>query len=272
MSRVLPVAFTGERATLLATLWGRALDARSPTPILNDTMASEAVERIAFDFTKTGLRRGDPAAVALRARHLDGWAREFLRVHPKTTVLHLGCGLDTRVYRLDPGPDVRWFDVDYPDVIDLRRELYPAREGCELIGSSVTDSAWLAQVPGDRPVLVVAEGLTMYLQPGDGKALFQRILGHFPSGEFVFDALSRRGIRMQRFNRAIRAAGATVSWGIDGCTDLEAIDGRLRCTTRLSALDLAGFEQLRMSYRVMVKAARRFPAMKNLAAFYRLEF
>jgi O-methyltransferase involved in polyketide biosynthesis len=269
---VLPVAFTGERATLLATLWGRALDAESPNPILNDTMAAEAVRRIDFDFTRTGLRRSDPAAVALRARHLDRWAREFLSKHSAAVVLHLGAGLDTRGYRLDPGRDVRWFDVDYPDVIELRRQLYPSRPGHEMIGSSVADASWLARVPADLPVLVVAEGLTMYLKPDDGRDLFRRIVGHFPSGQFIFDALSRRGIRMQRFNKAIQAAGARVFWGIDGCADLEAIDRRLRCTTRLSALDLEGFERFSLSYRAMVKAARLFPAMKNIAAFYRLEF
>ena len=90
------------------------------SPILHDTMAAEAVKRIDFDFTKTGLRRGDPAAVALRASQFDGWAREFL-VRTRSHRAAPGRGLDTRVYRLDPGPDVRWFDLDYPDVIDLRR-------------------------------------------------------------------------------------------------------------------------------------------------------
>ena len=65
-------------------------------------------------------------------------------------------------------------------------------------------------------------------------------MDHFPSGQFVFDALSSRGIRIQRFNKAIQAAGASVSWGIDGCADLEAIDRRLRCVTFLSALDIDG--------------------------------
>ena len=83
---MLPVAFTGEKATMLATLWGRALDAESPNPILNDTMAAEAVRRIDFDFTRTGLRRSDPAAVALRARHLDRWARESFTEHSKAIV------------------------------------------------------------------------------------------------------------------------------------------------------------------------------------------
>jgi O-methyltransferase involved in polyketide biosynthesis len=266
------VHLTGEKATMLATLYGRALDARSADPILGDTMALDAVGQIDFDFTKTGLRRGDHAAVALRGRHLDGWAREFLTTHPRATVLHLGCGLDTRVYRLDPGPGVRWFDVDYPDVIDLRRQLYPPRGGYELIGSSVTDHSWLAHVPGDLPVLVIAEGLVMYLQEDEGTALFRRLVNHFSHGQLVFDALSRRAIRLQKFNKAIQAAGATVFWGIDSCADLEAIDRRLRCVTALSAFDLDGYEKLKPSARVMVELAKLFPAVRRLAVFYRLEF
>ena len=272
MGLVLRVNLTGERATMLATLYGRALDAGSPSPILGDTMAREAVDAIDLDFTKTGLRRGDAAAVALRARHFDGWARDFLAACPEATVLHLGCGLDTRVYRLDPGPGVRWLDVDYPDVIDLRRALYPPRDGYEMIGASVTDPGWLARVPGDRPVLVVAEGLVMYLTQDEGRGLFRRIVAHFPSGQFLFDGLSRRGIRLQRFNKAIQAAGARVHWGIDGCADLEAIDPRLRCVTIVSALELDGLDRLRMGYRVMVRIARVAPAARRLAAFYRLEF
>ncbi len=272
MALVPEVHLTGEKATLLATLYGRALDAESPNSILHDTMALETVRQIDFDFTKTGLRRGEHAAVALRAGHFDGWTTEFLAAHPKTTVLHLGCGLDTRVYRLDPGPGVRWFDVDYPDVIDLRRQLYPSRGGYEMIGSSVTDPSWLAQVPSDLPVLVVAEGLTMYLREDEGKGLFQRIVNRFPSGQFVFDGLSRRGIRMQRFNKAIQAAGATVSWGIDSCAELEAIDPRLRCVTSMGAFDLDGFEKLPTGYRMIAKAAKLVPAVRRMAVFYRLEF
>jgi O-methyltransferase involved in polyketide biosynthesis len=266
------VHLTDEKATPLATLYGRALDAESPGSILQDTMAAEAVRQIDFDFTKTGLRRGDPGAVALRDRHFDGWTREFLTAHPNITVLHLGCGLDTRVYRLDPGPGVRWFDVDYPDVIDLRRQLYPPRAGYEMIGSSVTDPSWPAQVPGDLPVLVVAEGLVPYLKEEEGKELFRRIVHRFPSGQFIFDALSRRSVQLTKYDRVIRAAGATVSWGIDGCADLEAIDPRLRCVTSLSVFDIEGFEKLRASYRVLIRMGRLLPAVKRMAVVYRLEF
>src|SRR5262249_38600637 len=93
--------------------------------------------------------------LAMRAWHFDQWTRAFLAVHPESTVLHLGCGLDTRVYRINPGPSVRWFDIDLPHVIALREGLYPEREAYRRIGSSVTDLSWIDAIAGDTPVLVI---------------------------------------------------------------------------------------------------------------------
>jgi hypothetical protein len=38
------------------------------------------------------------------------------------TVLNLGAGLDTRPYRMDVPQGLRWIEVDYPHVIDLKEE------------------------------------------------------------------------------------------------------------------------------------------------------
>jgi O-methyltransferase involved in polyketide biosynthesis len=65
------------------------------------------------------LPSGAAISLPVRAKHLDGWTREFLAAHPRSTVLHLGCGLDTRVYRVDPPAGARWYDVDLPAVIEL---------------------------------------------------------------------------------------------------------------------------------------------------------
>ena len=60
-----------------------------------------------------------------------------------------------------------------------------------MIGSSVTEPGWLDEIPVDRPVLVVAEGLVMYLSEKEVIALFSKITEKFPSGQFIFDAYSR---------------------------------------------------------------------------------
>jgi O-methyltransferase involved in polyketide biosynthesis len=74
-----------------------------------------------------------------KALGFDNWATEFLAAHERATVVHLGVGLDTRVWRVDPGPGVTWYDVDYPEVIDVRRKLFPDRTNYRMISSSVTE-------------------------------------------------------------------------------------------------------------------------------------
>ncbi|MEV0197216.1 class I SAM-dependent methyltransferase [Nonomuraea sp. NPDC050691] len=266
------VHLSEEKATLLATLYGRALDARSPRPILGDTMAAETVSRIDHDFRRVGVGPRTAVSIALRARLIDDWAREFLAATPEATVLHLGCGLDTRVHRLGPPAGVRWYDVDYPDVVELRRRLYPEPPGCTTIGTSVTDLAWLERVPRDRPVLVVAEGLVYYLGREEGRALVRAVAEGFPSGQLIFDALNRGGIRLQVINRPVRKAGATMHWGIEGPGDLLSISPRLRCVTALSAFDMEGFAELSLSHRLSVALARVSRTLRTMAVFYRLAF
>ncbi|MEV0974457.1 class I SAM-dependent methyltransferase [Microtetraspora glauca] len=266
------VAFTGARQTLLATLYGRALDSRSDHPVLGDTMAEETVRRIAYDFTRFHLSRGEATGVAMRGRQFDEWTAQFLAAHPDATVVHLGCGLDGRVFRVAPPAGVRWFDVDYPEVVELRRRLYPERAGCRLIGSSVTDPEWTAEIPGDRPTLVVAEGLTMYLTAPTMEALVHRIIDRFPRGQFVFDAVSPLGIRAQRFNRALRAAGATLTWGLDDPRRLESWDPRFTLLTELAAVDLPWIDRLPPHYRIACRIMKLIPPIRRMGLLLRYRF
>ncbi len=216
-----------EHETYLSTLYGKALDARAEDPILGDTFADEAVRRIDFDFDKLKLPDGGEITLPIRAKQVDGWTREFLAANPESIVLHLGCGLDSRVYRIDPPATVYWYDIDKPDVIELRRRLYPERHDYEMIGSSVTDPRWLEGIPANKRVLVVAEGLVQYLSEQDGIALFNRITEKFPSGQIVFDAYS--GLMVWIINLASRfgPTGVTLPWGISDPRALEKHVARL---------------------------------------------
>ncbi|MEV6280825.1 class I SAM-dependent methyltransferase [Nocardia sp. NPDC051832] len=265
------ISLSGPQATMLATLYGKALDAQSANSILHDTMALHAVEQIDFDKSATGLRKSDAVAVALRSLHFDNWTREFLAAHPEATVLHLGCGLDTRVYRIDPGPGIHWYDIDFPDVIDLRPELYPTRPGYELLATPLTPADWLDRIPADLPVLVVAEGVTMYLHEAAGRDLFRRIVDRFPSGQFLFDGFSRAGIKVQKINPVVRKSGSTLYWGIDTPADLESIHPRLHCRTTTTAFDHTA-PTLTPLYRLGMTIGRHFPVFRRMAISYRLDF
>lgn len=216
------VHLTGEKATLLITLYAKAEESRLPNSLLHDHYAAQAVERIDYDFSTLRMRRDVMIGLAMRAYTLDAWVREFIAAHRGATVLHLGCGLDSRVFRVDPPPEVSWFDVDYPEVIALRRALYPPRAGYALIGSPLADLAWLARIPTDKPTLVVAEGLFLYLSEEDVLQLLRVVTTQFPSGEIAFDGYSRLGLALARRNRMFRATGAVMRWTLQHPQTLEA--------------------------------------------------
>jgi O-methyltransferase involved in polyketide biosynthesis len=273
------VALKGAAETLLATLYGRAVDAQARYPVLADPTAVDVVERIDYDFSRLGMRTSDSLGVAIRARLLDTWTRRFLEAQPDATVVHLGCGLDSRVERIDPGPGVRWFDLDQPEVIELREQLYPARAGgYRVIGASVLDPGWLAEIPADLPALVVAEGLTMYLPAAAGPPLLRRMVGHFPRGELAFDTYSRLGVRLQKLVTPVRRSGATLSWGVDDPRDLERevpglrlLDG-VRAIESLRTLDPVTRAHLPGRMRRQLAVVGRIPGLRDIGHIARYAF
>lgn len=97
------ITLTKEKETLLATLYARAAESKSTNPIMKDEMAEQAVDRIDYDFGKLKV---DVLSIAMRAKQFDIWTNEFLSQNPKSTVFQLGCGLDSRIFRINPSSDV----------------------------------------------------------------------------------------------------------------------------------------------------------------------
>jgi O-methyltransferase involved in polyketide biosynthesis len=266
------VDLSGPPQTMLATLYAKALDADAARPVLGDQWAKLAVSRIDYDWRRTTVTPRAAAGVALRSAHFDRWTREFLAVHERATVVHLGCGLDARVFRIDPGPGVQWFDVDHPEVIALREQIYPRRDHCATIAASVTEPAWLAILPADWPALVLGEGLTMYLTEADGLALLRRAVGHFPSGELQFDAFSRFGLRFQVLNSVVRRSGSRLQWGVDTPADIVGAVPGVRVLVVESVFDAPGFEQLGAAYRLMSRAMSKVPVLRTISTYHRYAF
>ncbi len=271
--------FTGVRWgsvewTNLCTLYLRAYESRLERPVLGDQAAAEAVDRIDYDFARMH-RAAQPWAnqflVALRAKQLDTWAGDFLRRNPDAVVLHLGCGLDSRALRLDVPPGVSWFDVDVPDVMALRRQLYTERPGYTMIGSSVTERGWLDQIPTGRPALIVAEGLLMYLNEAELRDLLQRLTDHFGHGELLADLLSPWGPRFSQSPLLARASTSGITkWGTRDGHELPEWIPRLQLAETAMFLDpeKISLKPQRVFYRIM----SAIPFMRNYDRLYRFRF
>jgi O-methyltransferase involved in polyketide biosynthesis len=266
------VDLSGAPETMLATLYAKALDADAEEPILGDRFAKQIVERIDYDWKKTTITARRAPSVATRSAHFDAWTDQFLAAHPHSVVLHVGCGLDSRFFRLQPGPGVEWYDIDYPEVAALHAQLYPVAEHYHVVAASVTDPGWLADIPADRPALLVGEGLTMYLTEQEGTALLRRVVGHFGSGELQFDAFNGLGIKAQVLNPVVRRSGSTLRWAINGPDDiLAAVPGvRLLAWERWFESDT--FEMLPRSAKLMGKAMALVSAVADMSQYHRYAF
>lgn len=259
--------------TSLITLYGKAIDARMTPTILGDQMAAQAIEKIDYDFSRlTGVIQRVARHVAARAKHFDDWTSEFLAQHERATVVHLGAGLDSRVWRVNPGPGVSWYDVDYPDVIDVRGKLFPTRENYWVIAASVTTPDWLAQVPTEAPTLLVAEGLTQYLRPEEGHELFRRIVDRFQHGVVAFDGHNWLGIRIG--NRMLQRDFGTplLHWAINDQREVERAEPRLRCIDAVSALSLPSSAALPWSTRMFPWLMQSIRPLRDVGRYFRYKF
>jgi O-methyltransferase involved in polyketide biosynthesis len=167
---------------------------------------------------------------------------------------------------------VNWFDVDQPEVIELRRKLFPDRADYRMIACSVTDPEWLEQIPATVPTLVVAEGLFMYLLPAAGHELFRRPAGHFDSVTVTFDGLSRLGLRVtDRYVTRIVGPGL-LHWPLQDPRELELAVPGLRCTAAEPVICAPSTLQLGPLVRFLAAPARRIRPLRNIATYFRYEF
>jgi O-methyltransferase involved in polyketide biosynthesis len=272
LNKKVPVDLTGAAQTMLTTLYLKALDADFDRPVLGDRYAKEAVDRLDYDWREIGISGRWAPLITVRTAQYDIWARQFLAVHEHATVVHLGCGLDSRVFRIDPGRGVEWYDVDYPAVIALREKIYPARPRYRLIATSATSPSWLDQIPADRPVLLLAEGISMYLKKHEGVALLRRVVDRFPSGELQTDFFNWLGIKSQKAQTLVRRSGSTLHWAVNDPEDILYSVPGVRLLTAVSFFEASTFRRTSAGFRLARRVVRVVPSVRKALQYHRYAF
>ncbi len=213
---------TNESLTLFIPLYGKA--AMSREGYLPDPDAERIVDSVDYDFTKVDRSRKLAIYMAMRAALFDGYARDFAAKHPDGLILQLGVGLDSRVNRVPCGNP--WYDLDFPDVIELRRRYFPEDERYRLIAAPALPADWLADVPTANSALILLEGLTMYLSEQEMRHLLSALHGHFPRATVIFDAYSTAAARLSALKNPINAVKAKIAFALnDPATLLDAVPG-----------------------------------------------
>lgn len=219
-------------ATMLITLYARARESISKNPIICDSKAVEMIEVIKKEIVQSSNpihrkilkdRYSSLLAItiALRCRRFDKYVLDFITKFPEGTIINIGCGLDTRFERVDNGK-LKWFDIDFPEVIKLRRRFMDENARRVFIEGSILSSEWLEIVKTSGPFLFLAEGVFMYLHEDDIKLLLSRISTNYSGAELVCEVTNSYWVNkmkspylQRKFKRQLGMnKGALFSFGI----------------------------------------------------------
>jgi methyltransferase (TIGR00027 family) len=207
--------------TAFLTCGARAADAASAKPICGDTYA-------ALFLTEHGKRvydafRGEAgplASIVGRHRIMDDLLRARLAVNPDISVIVIGAGFEARAYRLHGG---LWTEIDEAQVIDLKNRVLPVdqcRNPLQRIAIDFAQEDLAAKLPAvelGRPVVVVMEGVFIYLSQAQIEAVLDALCKAYPGHSLLCDLHTRHF--MERYGkdlaRQIEALGASLQFLVD---------------------------------------------------------
>ncbi|HEX7357243.1 MAG TPA: class I SAM-dependent methyltransferase [Ignavibacteriaceae bacterium] len=260
---------TPEQETLFLTLYGKAIDFRAKKSILNDKFAQDIIERVGIDLSK--FADSNNRIVAVRAKQFDDWANDFISKNKYSTILNLGCGLDTRYSRIKPPAFIQWFDLDFPDVIELRKSFFDENQQYKMIAQSVTAKDWIFQIPKDTPILIIAEGLFSYLSEDEVKTLLNTLTDYFKRGEILFNIVSPASVKKTK-NNITNKTGAVQKWLLDDVSAVDALDEKLNRIKVLPLFKSKYIKKLPFKFSLLLKLANLDSKYKNMIQLLHYEF
>lgn len=213
------ITLSGVPETMLQTLYARAKETCTRGAI-RDEKAVALVERIDYDFSLADKDAAMHSGVIARTIVLDRLVEGFLAQHQSAAVVNLACGLDTRCYRMSGY--AHWYNLDLPETIAVREKLLPESRKISQIAMSAMDD-WGGEIKGtSTDVLVIIEGLTMYLSESDVKRIFDVIAARFDRATVLVETMNPMVVK--RFKeKSIEASKAKFTWGVKNGAALAAL-------------------------------------------------
>ncbi|MEP6671069.1 MAG: SAM-dependent methyltransferase [Chthoniobacter sp.] len=200
-----PIQHVSDTAFMVAAY--RALESERPDPLFRDPLAARLVgergRKIVENLPRWALLVG--WSVVIRTYIIDQFIQAAI-AEGVDTILNLGTGLDTRPYRMDLPASLRWVEVDFPDVIDLKEsKLAGEAPRCRLVRVKLdlADAAqrekFLSEVSAhSQKTLVLTEGVIPYLKPEEVAALARDLKSNSAFCYRIADYFSRESYRFRR--------------------------------------------------------------------------
>ena len=213
------IKLSGVPETMLQTIYARAKESRGRGAI-HDAKAEEIIEKLDYDFSLADKDTAMRSGVIARTIVLDRMTKEWLASHPGAVVVNIACGLDTRCYRMSGY--AHWYNLDLPETMAVREKLLPESGTISQITMSAMED-WGSEISEQNvPVLIVVEGLTMYLSERNIQRIFTVISSRFSNATVFVETMNPTIVRHFK-EKSIDASHARFTWGVKDGPALAAL-------------------------------------------------
>ena len=241
--------------TMLQTVYARAKESNGRGAI-HDAKAEELIEKLDYDFSLADKDAAMRSGVIAQTIVLDKLTKSWLAAHSGAVVVNIACGLDTRCYRMSGY--AHWYNLDLPETMAVREKLLPESGTISQIAMSAMED-WGSEISEQNvQVLIVIEGLTMYLSEADVQRIFRVISHRFEKATVFVEAMNP--IIVKRFQeKSIEGSNAKFTWGVKDGPALAAVLPDFRFVEEYSLTEgMAAFAPI-------YKLLDRLPAVRNIS-------
>ena len=197
--------------TLYIPLYGKSYVSKRGI-ILHDPKAEEIWAAEGFPLKGKSASKWLAFYMGMRAAVFDRWVEKQLKEMSDAAVLHLGCGMDSRVLRAGDA-ECKWYDIDFPAVIAERKKYFRETDCYRMIGADVR-ADFLDQIPGETAI-VVMEGLSLYLKPEELQQVLARLCQRFSGLALLMDCYTEFSAKASKYKNPINEVGVTEVTGLD---------------------------------------------------------
>ena len=199
--------------TLYIPLYGKSYVSKKGL-FLNDKKAEEIWEMEGFSLEGKSKSKWLAYYMGIRSAVFDEWLKQQMANATDSVVIHIGCGLDSRIIRVGT-KNHKWYDVDFSEVVEERKRYYAETNDYKMIASDARDCTWLTATQENKSAIVVMEGVSMYLTIDDMRTLTDSLCAHFEKLVLLVDSYTSFAAKMSKRRNPINDVGVTEVYGID---------------------------------------------------------
>lgn len=203
---------TGVNRTLYIPLYGKAYVSGKGL-FLEDRKAEEIWAAEGFVLKGKSKSKWLAYYMGIRSAVFDGWLREQMADMEDAAIIHIGCGLDSRVLRVGTMGH-KWYDLDFEEVIAERKRHYSETEDYRMLSGNAVKADWLSEI-AEENAIVVMEGVSMYMKEDELKALMEKLSGRFEKLSLLMDCYSVFAASVSKHKNPINDVGVTEVYGMD---------------------------------------------------------